>query len=76
MRKECGADAQRLDKEMREDMEKHRPRLAVLSRTDTMQNEEWRESGERFMRESLEHGRERRREPERGRERGGIDLDR
>ena len=46
MRKECGADAQRLDKEMREDMEQHRPRLAALSRIDTMQSEEWRESGE------------------------------
>ena len=30
---------------MREDMDKHHPRLAVLSRIDTMQHEEWRESG-------------------------------
>ena len=57
-------------------MEQHRPRLAVLSRIDTMQSEEWRESGERYQRESLERGRERRREPERGRESRGIDLDR
>ena len=41
-----------------------------------MQSEEWRESGERYQRESLERGRERRREPERGRESRGIDLDR
>ena len=45
VRKECGADAQRLDKEMREDMEQHRPRLAVLSRIDTLQSEEWRGIG-------------------------------
>ena len=74
MRKECGADAQRLDKEMREDMEQHRPRLAVLSRIDTMQSEEWRESGERYQRESLERARTRepKSEQEQERNRGGM----
>ena len=75
VRKECGADAQRLDKEMREDMDKHHPRLAVLSRIDTMQHEEWRESGGRFMRESLERARTRRPEPSRSRGQE-IDIDR
>ena len=79
VRQECGADAQRLDKEMREDMEQHRPRWEVLSRYDTMQSEEWRESGERYQRESLERGRTR--EPERKQDRGPeqeqqIELDR
>ena len=76
VRKECGADAQRLDKEMHEDMDKHHPRLAVLSRIDTMQHEEWRESGGgRFMRESLERARTRRPEPSRSRGQE-IDIDR
>ena len=74
VRKECGADAQRFDKEMREDMEQHRPRLAVLSRIDTMQSEEWRESGERSQRESLERARTRKpkSEQEQERNRGGM----
>lgn len=71
VRKECGADAQRLDKEMREDMEQHRPRLAVLSRIDTMQSEEWRESVERYQRESLERARTRKPKSEQERNRGG-----
>ena len=73
VRKECGADAQRFDKEMREDMDKHRPRMAVLSRIDTMQSEEWRESGERSQRESLERARTRKpkSEQEQERNRGG-----
>ena len=53
VRKECGADAKRLDKEMREDMEKHCLHLAVLSRIDTLQNEEVYAERERDSRESL-----------------------
>ena len=42
VRKECGADAQRLDREMRQEMQQDRALWEVLSRMDTMRGEEGR----------------------------------
>ena len=47
MRKECGGEAQRLDREMREEMERDRPLCDVLIRMDTLQYEESRAANER-----------------------------
>ena len=40
VRKECGGEAQRLDREMREEMERDRPLCDVLIRMDTLQYEQ------------------------------------
>ena len=60
VRKECGGEAQRLDREMREEMQQDRRLWDVLGRIDTLQYEERRAAGERLARESLERGDQRR----------------
>ena len=57
VRKECGGEAQRLDREMREEMERDRPLCDVLIRMDTLQYEESRAASERVAGDYLERGR-------------------
>ena len=57
VRKECGGEAQRLDREMREEMERDRPLCDVLIRMDTLQYEESRAANERVAGDYLERGR-------------------
>ena len=54
VRKECGAEAQRFDTAMREEMRQTRKLWEVLGRIDTLQNEENHAENERIARESLE----------------------
>ena len=54
VRKECGGEAQRLDREMREEMQQDRRLWDVLIRMDTLQYEESRAADERVAGESLE----------------------
>ena len=54
VRKECGGEAQRLDREMREEMQQDRRLWDVLHRMDTLQYEESRAASERVAGESLE----------------------
>ena len=57
VRKECGGEAQRLDREMREEMQQDRRLWDVLRRMDTLQYEESRAADERVAGESLERAR-------------------
>jgi hypothetical protein len=59
VRRALGAQAQRLDREMREDMQRHQPRWEVLQRHDTMRGEEIaREHERRERREREERARQ------------------
>ena len=62
---ECGADAQRLDREMRAERRQWRRHWDVLARHDTMLREEEREKDLQRLRESLQEHRSTRRGPER-----------
>ena len=57
VRKECGGEAQRLDREMREEMQQDRRLWDVLIRMDTLQYEESRAASECVAGESLERAR-------------------
>ena len=70
VRRECGPQAQRLDKAMREDMEKHRPQWNVQARLGDMLREEHRADLER----SLQEMKSRRREPERSQDRDTVEV--
>ena len=70
VRRECGPQAQRLDKAMREDMEKHRPQWNVQARRGDMLREEHRADLER----SLQEMKSRRREPERSQGRDTVEV--
>ena len=70
VRRECGPQAQRLDKAMREDMEKHRPQWNVQARRGDMLREEHRADLER----SLQEMKSRRREPERSQDRDTVEV--
>ena len=67
VRQECGADAQRLDKAMREEMQQDRRWWEVLGRMDTLQYEENQVENERIAKEVFERSRTRemKSEPER-----------
>ena len=74
VRRELGPQAQRLDREMRDDMQRHRPHWEVLQRHDTMRGEEISLENERRAREERaererEWARRGREAWERGRER-------
>ena len=57
VRQECGPQAQQFDRQMRQDMEQHRPQWKVLTRLDTLQGEEQRARWDTAVRESLEQSR-------------------
>ena len=57
VRKECGAEAQLLDREMREEMQKDRRLWDVLRRMDILQHEESRAASESLASASLERAR-------------------
>ena len=64
VRKQCGPQAQRLDREMREDMQQYRRHWEVYSRYDTMRNEERRAERARQETKSQQQDRPRTREPQ------------
>ena len=66
---ECGADAQRLDREMREEMQRDHGMWDALGRMDTLRSEEGRAASERFEREYLEQARPRAPKIKQGQER-------
>ena len=65
VRQQCGPQAQRLDQEMRQDMEKHRPQWEVLVRIDAMRREEELAEQERNEAQSQQQDRPRTRGPQR-----------
>ncbi len=81
MRQQCGPQAQRLDREMRQDRNKYDPHLEVLVRIDAMRREADCAEQERKEAQSQQQDRPRTREPQREPDRGperkqGMELSR